>query len=70
MERLDCHFSPMNWKRIRLELARTEGFPEGSANRAYLLRLPLDSNGFIDEAARSNRPRWATVRRFWPSERE
>lgn len=60
----------MNWKTIRLELARTKEFPEGSASRAYLLRLPLDEDGIIDEASRSRRPAWATVRRFWPNERD
>ena len=41
----------MNWRSIRLELARTKEFPEGSASRAYLLRLPLDEKGLIDEQA-------------------
>lgn len=58
----------MNWKTIRLELARTEEFPEGSVSRSYLLRLPLRSDGFVDESAVRNKPAQATVRRFWPSE--
>ena len=58
----------MNWKCIRLELARTPDFPEGSASRAYLLRLPLDRDGHIDAAAIAAEPGQATVRRFWPSE--
>ena len=58
----------MNWKCIRLELARTPDFPEGSASRAYLLRLPLDEDGRIDAAAIAAEPGQATVRRFWPSE--
>jgi hypothetical protein len=58
----------MNWKSIRLELARTRDFPEGSASRAYLLRLPLDQSGLIDEAVLSKTPARATVRRFWPNE--
>jgi hypothetical protein len=41
----------MTWKSIRLELARTKEFPEGSASRAYLLRLPLDDRGRIYESA-------------------
>jgi hypothetical protein len=58
----------MNWKSIRLELARTKEFPEGSASRAYLLRLPIDDNGVIDEPALLHLPAQATVRRFWPNQ--
>ena len=58
----------MNWKSIRLELARTKEFPEGSASRAYLLRLPLDENGLIDEQALHHAPALATVHRHWPNE--
>jgi hypothetical protein len=60
----------MNWKSIRLELARTKEFPEGSASRAYLLHLPLNDQGLIDEAALSGSPARATVHRFWPNERD
>lgn len=60
----------MTWKTIRLELARTPEFPEGSAARAYVLRLPLDAEGVIDEAAyRAERER-AVVRRLWLGESE
>ena len=58
----------MTWKSIRLELARTKDFPEGSASRAYLLRLPLDERGLIDERALAGSPAMATVHRFWPNE--
>ena len=58
----------MNWKSIRLELARTRDFPNGSASRAYLLRLPLDRRGLVDRSALTNEPAQATVRRFFPSE--
>ena len=58
----------MNWKSIRLELARTREFPEGSVSRSYLLRLPLDADGKVDAAAVIRDPAQATVRRFWPSE--
>ena len=60
--------SGMNWKSIRLELARTKEFPGGSASRAYLLRLPLDSSGLIDEEALGHAPALATVHRHWPNE--
>ena len=58
----------MSWKNIRLELAGTESFPQGSASRAYLLRLPLDPAGLIDPGALASNPAKATVRRFWASE--
>jgi len=58
----------MTWKLIRLELARTEEFPEGSASRAYLLRLPIGEDGMIDAAAMAKAPALATVRRHWPNE--
>ena len=58
----------MCWKSIRLELARTREFPEGSPSRAYLLRLPLDDEGLIDEASFKGSPAMATVHRHWPNE--
>ena len=58
----------MSWKFIRLELARTPDFPEGSASRSYLLRLPLDEQGTVDGGTLEQEPGRATVRRFWPSE--
>lgn len=58
----------MNWKKIRLELARTDGFPRGSASRAYLLQLPMDDDGRIDCAGVEQHPSQATIRRFWPSQ--
>lgn len=61
-------FLAMSWKTIRLELARTDGFPNGSPARAYLLRLPLDANGLIDVAEFQARPALATVRRYWVNE--
>ena len=60
----------MNWKSIRLELARTEDFPQGSASRAYLLHLPLDDEGLVDEPTLKGSPARATVHRFWPNERD
>lgn len=58
----------MTWMTVRLELARTKEYPQGSALHAYMLRLPLDEEGRIDEEAwRENSPH-ATVSRFWPNE--
>ena len=34
----------MSWKSLRLELARTKEFPNGSPAHAYLLHLPLDDS--------------------------
>ncbi|CAN5432991.1 hypothetical protein BH10PSE12_BH10PSE12_32320 [soil metagenome] len=58
----------MNWTSIRLELARTQDFPNGSAARSYMLRLPLRRDGRVDETLYRHSPEMATVRRFWPNE--
>lgn len=58
----------MNWTTIRLELASIPSCPQGSASRAYLLRVPLDEHGLIDREAFEENPRQASVRRFWASE--
>lgn len=58
----------MAWKTVRLELARTPQFPNGSVSRAYLLRLPLNEDGLVDMAAFRANPAYATVRRHWPNE--
>jgi hypothetical protein len=60
--------SRSDWKIVRLELARTPAFPEGSPSRAFLLRLPLFADGLIDEVEVHRNPGMATVRRFWPNE--
>jgi hypothetical protein len=60
----------MAWKTVRLELARAPEFPNGSASRAYLLHLPLDAEGLIEEEAVRRAPALATVRRHWPNERD
>ncbi len=58
----------MQWKSIRLELAPTTGFPNGSPIRSYLLRLPLDDRGAIERDLLAEHPARATARRFWPNE--
>lgn len=58
----------MSWKTVRLELAKTPNYPNGSPVRAYLLRLPLNADGVIDSLLYESNPRQATVRRFWPNE--
>lgn len=62
------HHRDMSWKTIRLELAPAARFPHGSPHRCYLLYLPLQPTGLIDEEMVRLSPRNATVRRFWPSQ--
>jgi hypothetical protein len=58
----------MTWHAVRLELARTPDFPEGSAAHGYLLHLPIGERGMIDEEERSRAPERAVVHRFWAGE--
>lgn len=58
----------MNWSNIRLELACASQFPCGSPHRCYLLHVPLEAGGLIDEMLVGAAPKRATVRRFWPSQ--
>lgn len=58
----------MNWNNIRLELACASQFPHGSPHRCYLLHVPLEAGGLIDEALIRAFPSRATVRRFWPNQ--
>lgn len=60
----------MQWQSVRLELARTPDFPQGSASRAYLVHLPLDGDGSVDLDELEKSRASATVRRFWPNERD
>jgi hypothetical protein len=56
---------PHTFKRIRLNLARSKDFPNGSAKHGYEFVAPLDGQGHIDvdlwRAHRTN----CRVRRFW-----
>ena len=60
----------MTWKTIRLELARTDEFPEGSPSRGYQLHLPVRSDGLIDAGAFTAARDRATAFRFSPDERD
>ena len=60
----------MSLMKVRLELARNEEFPEGSANHGYEFNVPLDDEGHIDKAEWDNRADDCTVRRFWEGEEE
>lgn len=60
----------MSWKVIRLELARTPEYPDGSSAHAFVLRLPVDDNGMLEQRILRNPDQRPTVRRFWPGEPE
>ena len=55
-------------KRIRLNLARSKEFPEGSSLHGYEFVAPLDNNGHIDPAAWKDSRMLCRVRRFWGEE--
>jgi hypothetical protein len=57
----------MSLKRIRLELARTPDFPEGSRSHGYEFTAPLDARGHLDSTAWPTAKAACTVRRFWDS---
>lgn len=58
----------MSWMRIRLELARAPGFPEGSHRHGYEFVLPLKADGSFDKKAYDKTPELCTVHRFWEGE--
>jgi hypothetical protein len=58
----------MKWKVIRLELGSSKEFPNGSAGRIYLVRLPLTEDGAICAELIETQPARATVRRYWPNQ--
>lgn len=60
----------MTWKTIRLELARTAEYPNGSSAHAYVFRVPLDEDGIIDQKALRKAEKRPEVRRFWRGEPE
>lgn len=58
----------MSFYKIRLELARSHDFPEGSNERGYEFVAPLDDEAHIHAAEwRANRDR-CKVMRFWKDE--
>ncbi|WP_417613506.1 hypothetical protein [Parasphingorhabdus sp.] len=58
----------MTWKTIRLELARTPDYPNGSSAHAYVFRVPLDEDGFIEPEVLKQAEKRPVVRRFWPGQ--
>lgn len=59
---------PHEFRRIRLELAREKGHPEGSRNIGYSFVAPLDGDGKIDPALWSKHRESCRVVRFRPDE--
>jgi hypothetical protein len=59
---------PHTFKRIRLNLARSKEFPQGSARHGYEFVAPLDDKGHIDVAFWRQHKDNCRVRRFWERE--
>jgi len=57
-------------KRIRLELARNQQFPEGSARHGYEFVAPLGADNHIDAEGWRRHRADCRVRRFWDGEPE
>jgi hypothetical protein len=55
----------MSLQRIRLELARTPEFPNGSREHGYEFVAPLDAKGHLDASSWAASKAACTVRRFW-----
>lgn len=55
---------PREFYRIRLELAREEGHPEGDRNTGYEFAAPLDSEGRLEPALWKAHRDHCRVRRF------
>jgi hypothetical protein len=51
--------------RVRVELARSSEFPDGSHRHGYEFVLPLDGAGRLDRNAYDRAPELCTVHRFW-----
>ena len=56
--------------KVRLELARNDEFPEGSANHGYEFNAPLSDDGHISKQEWNEHASDCTVRRFWDGEDE
>lgn len=62
------HVAVAMLRRIRLNLARSKAFPDGSARHGYEFVAPLDASGHIDVDAWRDARGECTVRRFWGNE--
>lgn len=61
---------PNEFKRIRLELARSKEFPNGSRRRGYEFVAPLDPDGHINPVLWQKYREHCRVFRFWGDEEE
>ena len=59
---------PHTFKRIRLNLARSKEFPQGSERHGYEFVAPLDDKGHIDVTLWRQHKDNCRVRRFWEGE--
>lgn len=59
---------PHTFKRIRLNLARSKEFPQGSAKHGYEFVAPLDDKGHIDVEQWRKQKEHCRARRFWEGE--
>ena len=55
-------------KKIRLEMARNEGFPNGSSRHGYEIVAPLDADFHLDHVAWRKNKEACRVVRFWGNE--
>ena len=58
----------MSLMRIRLELARSPDYPEGSASHGYEFVAPLNEDGHIDAASWKRMKDKCRVVKFWGNE--
>jgi len=61
---------PHSLKRIRLNLARSKEFPQGSASHGYEFVAPLKPDGHIDDTLWKQHREHCRVRRFWAGEED
>jgi hypothetical protein len=61
---------PPSFKRVRLNLARSREFPDGSSRHGYEFVAPLDPTGHIDPVAWKQHRQACHVWRFWGGEEE
>ncbi len=59
---------PPEFRRIRLNLARSKDFPNGSEGHGYEFVAPLDARGHIDPKLWKDYRDQCGVRRFWVGE--
>lgn len=68
VEKLPVTTLPHTLKRIRLNLARSKDFPQGSTHHGYEFVAPLDAKGHIDLELWKKHRDHCRVRRFWRGE--